>query len=139
MREFLLWRQRKFSLLLPSDVTLTHYDVEEDGEIICCPLLRIIGWSYFHSQHKKYTLYIQGTTQNLAFFLKQFKCYITPFKEPLRLKIGWVLKNSGSSLYDGHWNFPIWTIQSWENQVTYPTLKNHHQSHHLYTWCPTKN
>ena len=57
---------------------------------------------------------LQGTSQNLAFF-KQLKCYITPFKETLGLKVGWVLKYSGNSLNDGHWNFPIWTNQSWEN------------------------
>ena len=35
-------------------------------------------------------------------------------KMDLQIKVGWVLKNSGNSLCDRHWNFPIWTIGSWE-------------------------
>ena len=38
---------------------------------------------------------------------------------PFRITIGWktrvVPKNLGNSHDDGHWNFPIWTKGSWEN------------------------
>ena len=46
-----------------------------------------------------------------------FQWCITSLKNPLWLKVGWVLKNSGNSLDDWHWDFPIWTWESWENWV----------------------
>jgi len=39
-----------------------------------------------------------------------FKLAINPGKMALELKVGWVLKSSGNSLSDEHWNFPIWTL-----------------------------
>ena len=39
-----------------------------------------------------------------------FELAITPAKMALELKVGWVLKSSGNSLSDEHWNFPIWTF-----------------------------
>ena len=39
-----------------------------------------------------------------------FESAITPAKMALELKVGWVLKSSGNSLSDEHWNFPIWTF-----------------------------
>ena len=35
-------------------------------------------------------------------------------KMDLQIKVGWVLKNSGNSLSDGHRKFSIWTIGCWE-------------------------
>ena len=46
-----------------------------------------------------------------------FHWCITSLKNLLWIKVGWVLKNSGNSLDDGHWDFSIWTRESWENWV----------------------
>ena len=35
----------------------------------------------------------------------------------LEIKVGWVLKNSGNSLYNGHQDIPIWAKESWDNWV----------------------
>ena len=46
-----------------------------------------------------------------------FQTVITPSKMALGIKVGWVLKSSGSPLTDGHWNFSISTFGAWENEV----------------------
>ena len=46
-----------------------------------------------------------------------FQTAITPSKLALGIKVGWVLKSSGSPLADGHWNFSISTFGGWENGV----------------------
>ena len=38
-------------------------------------------------------------------------------KIDLQTKVGWVLKTSGNSLFDRHWNFTIWIKGSWDNWV----------------------
>ena len=38
-------------------------------------------------------------------------------KIDLQTKVGWVLKTSGNSLIDRHWNFTIWIKGSWDNWV----------------------
>ena len=43
--------------------------------------------------------------------------FITPLNKALRIKVGRVLKNSGNSLFNGHWNFFIWTKGSWDKWV----------------------
>ena len=47
----------------------------------------------------------------------KFQTAITPSKLALGIKVGWVLKSSGSPLADGHWNFSILTFGGWENGV----------------------
>ena len=49
-------------------------------------------------------------------FFSMFQCHITPLNKTLRFKVRSVLKNSGISLSDGHWNFQIWTREGREKQ-----------------------
>ena len=35
------------------------------------------------------------------------------FEFELKIKVGWVLKNSGNSLFNRHWDFSIWIMESW--------------------------
>ena len=47
-------------------------------------------------------------------------CFWRPLEAPkiyLLIKVWWVLKNWGNSLFDGHWDIWIWTIVSWDNWV----------------------
>ena len=45
-----------------------------------------------------------------------FQTAITPSKLALGIKVGWVLKSSGSPLANGHWNFFL-TLGGWVNGV----------------------
>ena len=57
---------------------------------------------------------IQSRTKNLAGFVWR---PLGALKIDLKIRVGWVLKNSGNSLFDWHWNCTIWTNGSWDNWV----------------------
>ena len=45
------------------------------------------------------------------------KMAIASLGKELGAKVGWLMKNSGNSLSDGHKNFSNCPIKSWENWV----------------------
>ena len=66
-------------------------------------------------------------------FFKQLKRYITPFRETLELKLGEFWKIQEILFMMGTEIFQFGPIRAEKTrfEVTYPTLKNHHQSHLL--------
>ena len=60
---------------------------------------------------------VQPPTDKLAPILFCFNCFLEALKFELQKKVGWVLKSSGNSLLNGHWDYPFWTKGRWENQV----------------------
>ena len=68
-------------------------------------------------KNKKYEpslIDLQGRSDNMSCFVWRL---LEALKIDLQIKVGWVLKNLGNSLFDGHWDIWIWTIGSWDNWV----------------------
>ena len=60
---------------------------------------------------------MQNTTGCPKKNVAMFQTAITPSRMALGIKVGSVLKSSGSPLTDGHWNFLVSTFGAWENGV----------------------
>ena len=67
--------------------------------------------------HHEVCLKLQGRTENMVGFILWFQRLLEAPKFDLQIKVGWVLKNSGNSLLNGHWDYPFWTKESREYQV----------------------
>ena len=59
-------------------------------------------------------LTLQVRSDNIAGFVWRLLEALTI---DLQIKVRWVLKNLGNSLFDWHWFFWIWAIMSWDNGV----------------------
>ena len=102
------WALREFSLKSPkmNEVSLIMHS------IYC--------WQGTDLYNRKASLFvsfriaIQTRTKNMAGFVWRL---LEALKIDLQIKVGWVLKNSGNSLFDRHWNFTIWTKGSWDNCI----------------------
>ena len=81
--------------------------------------LRNKVFSFPHIIHWWLVKYRQGL---YIYRVSQKKCShvweaVTLAKITLQSKVRWVLKSTCDSLSDGHWNFHIWTIGTWEIEV----------------------
>ena len=65
-------------------------------------------------QEEEIVLHVQVRSDNMSCFVWRL---LEALKIYLQIKVGWVLKNLGNSLFNGHWDIWIWTIGSWDNWV----------------------
>ena len=63
------------------------------------------------------SLFVVGSYRVSQKNVVMFQTAITPSILALSIKVGWVLKSSGSPFAEGHWNFLISTFGGWENGV----------------------